>query len=278
MRRRTVVTFTTAVLVASLAACSGGSGGSGSAGASGSGGGSKPSQSSAPKVVNALSIIERASSSTSSLKSAHISSTSEIGGKSTTMEGDVRYHPTEMSLTVSVAGQSLHEVLAGKTLYLKLPASAGVPGGKAWMSMSLTQMAKLTGLSLDSLLNSSSADQSVQLLRASQDLKVVGQETVDGVSTQHLRGTVDVQKALDALTTKGATAQKQSLSSIVKSLGMKDAHVDLWVNAQNVPIKMHETYTSSLGAGETTMHITKINQPVSIKAPAASQVQPFPSK
>ena len=39
---------------------------------------------------------------------------------------------------------------------------------------------------------------------------------------------------------------------------------------------MVETYTSKLGDGSSTIHLTKLNQPVHIVAPKASLVQQFP--
>ena len=128
----------------------------------------------------------------------------------------------------------LSEVLVGKTLYMKLPASAGLGSAKPWFSVSVAQMSKLTGLDLDALLNKTSSDQTIELLKQAQDLKLVGSETVDGQNAQHLTGTVDIQKALAALSAQGASAQKDTLSNLVKQVGMTTAHVDIWVNAQQV--------------------------------------------
>ena len=38
---------------------------------------------------------------------------------------------------------------------------------------------------------------------------------------------------------------------MVKSSRDDDTHIELWVNAQNIPVKFVETYTSKLGAGST---------------------------
>jgi hypothetical protein len=261
-----------AVATIGLAACSSGSGAA-KTGSSGGSGGSGGVSSSAPASVNALALVTAAGRSSQALHSAHIHTVSTLAGKTTTTDGDIAFGPTRLRLAVDSATGKTTEVVVGSTIYLQLPQSAGT-GSKKWFSLSVARMSKVLGIDFNTLLNNATPDQMVQLMSKAGDLKYVGSEDVGGVSTRHLAGTVDLSKALGEL---GATSSGgKTLTTLIQSLGVKDSHIDLWVNAQNVPVKTYETYTSKLGAATTTQTITKINAPVTITAPPASDVQAFP--
>jgi hypothetical protein len=259
--RRTAVAMSAAVLAAvSLTACSGGT--------------KAPTAGTPPlvKAVDALALVKKAGDTGQTLKSAHLETTTVLAGKTTTVTGDISYRPVELQESVVLAGTTVQEVLVGKAFYIKTPVAASP--GKPWVTISVARMSKLIGIDLNSLLNNSRPDQTVQLLSASGDLKVVGTETVNGMSTQHLSGTVDLDKAMAQIS--GSSPAYKSIEAMVKSAGITDTHIELWVNEQNIPVKFTETYTSKLGAGSTTMTLTKLNQPVHIVAPKASQVTQFP--
>jgi hypothetical protein len=269
VRRRTTLVLTSAAVCAvALAGCSGSS-----SGGSTSGGASTPSgsSSSAGTAVNAAALVNGASHSSSKLKSAHITTTSVLGGKTTSFTGVIAYHPTRLDFRIGVAGKELREVLVNNVMYIKVPGGTGA-GSKPWIGVGIKQISQLSGIDLDSLLNNANADQTVQLLAKSSDVKFVGNETVGGVSTRHLSGTVDVDKVFAALNATEKSSQK-TLQSMVDQLGVKDSHIDLWVNSDDIPVKVVQTYTSKLGAGSSTMLLTGLNAPVTIKAPPASQVQ-----
>jgi hypothetical protein len=275
MRRRTAAVLGSVALCSIvLAGCSGGSSGGDSGGATGAAKTGAGSTTSPTTAVNASALVSGASHATSKLKSAHIKTVTELGGKTTNFSGTIAYHPTQLDFQVDVAGQQLRELLVDDTFYIKLPAAAGA-GTKPWVSVPIKQISKLSGIDLDSLLNNANADQTVTLLAKSGDLKLVGNETVNGVSTRHLSGTVDISKYFSALGAVEKTKQK-TLQAMVQQLGVKDSHIDLWVNGDDVPVKTVQTYTSKMGAGKSTMELTDINAPVHIKAPAASLVQRYP--
>ena len=265
MRRRTTALLSLALCATTLAACSGGKGGTAAPA-------SDHSASPAP-AINAAALVSQASHSSNVLKSAHITTTTVIGGKTSTISGDVAYHPTRLDLTIDTGAQKLREILVGNTFYIKLPPAAGAP--KPWVSVSVKKISALTGIDLDSLLNNASANQSVQLLGKASNVKYVGTDQVNGVSARHLAGTVDVDKVFAALSATEKTQQKQ-LQSLVASLGMKNNTIDLWVNDMNIPIKVVQSYDSKLGPGSSTMFLTDLDGPVAVKAPPASQVGQFP--
>lgn len=267
-RRRTAAVLTSAAVCAlALSGCS-----SGSTAKTSSGGAAKPSgSSSTSSAVNAASLVSQASHSSSRLKSAHIKTTSTLGGKTTDFSGVIAYHPTRLDFQIGVAGKQLREVLVDNVFYIKMPPGSGT-GPKQWIAVGIKQISQLSGIDLDSLLNNANADQTVQLLTKSSDLTYAGTETVSGVSTKHLSGTVDLDKVFAALDTQEKSSQK-TLQSMVQQLGVKNSHIDLWVNSDNIPVKVVQTYTSKLGPGSSTMLLTDLDAPVVIKAPPAAEVQ-----
>jgi hypothetical protein len=271
LHRRTAAVLTAAAVGAlALAGCS-----SGSTAKTSSDGATKPSSSgssTAPvNAVNVAALVSQASHSSTRLKSAHITTTSTLGAKTTDFSGVIAYHPTRLDFQIGVAGKQLREVLVDNVFYIKMPAGSGT-GTKPWIAVGIKQISQLSGIDLDSLLNNANADQTVQLLTKSSDLTYVGTETVSGVSTKHLSGTVDLDKVFAALDTQEQSAQK-TLQSMVQQLGVKNSHIDLWVNGDNIPVKVVQTYTSKLGPGSSTMLLTYLDAPVVIKAPPAAEVQ-----
>jgi hypothetical protein len=268
-RRTAAVLLSVVVSAGALGACS-----SGSSPAASSGGASSSSSSpSTSKAVDAAAVISQASHSSSVLKSARITTTSVLQGKTTTISGQVGYHPTRLDLTVKTAGQELREILVANTFYIKLPPSAGSP--KPWVSVSVKKISALAGIDLDSLLNNANADETVQLLTKSADVKYVGTESVGGVQARHLSGTVDIAKYLAALPSAEQGKQK-NLQTMVDSLGVKNNKIDLWVNDKDIPLKVVQSYDSKLGPGTSTMLLTDLDGPVTVKAPPAAQVGQFP--
>src|SRR4051794_33269563 len=115
--RRTTALLSIALCATALGACSsGGTSGTAAPGAT---------HSSSPQAVDAAALVSQASHSSDALKSAHITTTSVIGGKTSTISGVIAYHPTRIDLTVDAGGQKLREILVGKTFYIKLPAGTG---------------------------------------------------------------------------------------------------------------------------------------------------------
>lgn len=272
-RRRSVLALTASATLATLlvAGCSGGSshGGSGAGPSASSSSSSSDGGSGVSAAVNAAALVRAASASSGKLRSAHITTTSQIGGTKTTFSGVIGYHPTRLDFRIGVAGKQLREVLVDNVFYVKVP---GGVGSKPWVSVGIKQISQLTGIDLDSLLDNANADQTVSLLTKASDVRLVGTETVGGVSTRHLSGTVDLDRVFAALDAQEKSQQK-TLQSMVEQLGIKDNHIDLWVNADDIPVKVVQTYTSNLGPGSSTMLLTGLNAPIHVTAPPAAQVQ-----
>lgn len=295
MRRRTAALALAVCLSGSVGACSLGTDsgraappdlslGSVQAGASptasSSASSSATSTSPTPATGLAAELAQRASHSTATLRSARLTMSSVVGDTRMTMSGQIGYHPVRLDVTASVkasAGGSvrtvrIREILVGQTMYLRV---SGLGGAKPWHSLSLRQLSQFSGIDLKSLLNNTNADPSVRMLTRSADLKLVGVETVGGVRTRHLAGTVDLDAVFAAMPASERTAVA-TLRDMMDQLGVADMRIELWVNSADVPVKLVQSYQTSLGPARTTMYLTHLNARTSISAPPRSQVQPFP--
>jgi hypothetical protein len=206
--------------------------------------------------------------------------TSVVGGTRMTMSGQIAYRPVGLDVTASVkipAGGSartvrMREILVGQTMYLRI---AGLGGAKPWHSLSLSRLSEFSGLDLKALMNNANAQPSVRMLTRAADLRLVGVETVGGMRTRHLAGTVDLDAVFAAMPASEQAAVA-TLRDAMDQLGVADLRIELWVNRDDVPVKLVQSYQTSLGPARTTMYLTHLNAPTSISAPPRSQVQRFP--
>lgn len=180
---------------------------------------------------------------------------------------------------ISFGGQSLpggmRTILLGDTLYLKMDMLRSVTGeGKPWVKVDLTEAGRQSGLNFKELL--AQAQQydlanSVKMLTASKDVKVVGTETVGGTETTHYSGTFPVEEALKQLP---AEQQEQMRGQMAD---LKDMKFDAWIDDQGLPRKITMDGTAGENGISTTMQFRDFNKPVSISEPPADQVGELPS-
>ncbi|WP_067466574.1 LppX_LprAFG lipoprotein [Actinomadura macra] len=183
---------------------------------------------------------------------------------------------------MSVGGQSMpgmKQVLVGRTMYMKVPALSQFGGGgaaaKPWIKISLDELGKKSGMSIDQLLQQSQQMDPVQntkMLTASKDVREVGKETVNGVQTTHYTGTYRLEDALSKLPAE----QQQQLRKNSGRLGTDAMAFDLWVDDQQLPRKMSmKSGQTSDGTMNLTMSYHDFGKPVQVSAPPADQVADF---
>ncbi len=116
-------------------------------------------------------------------------------------------------------------------------------------------------------------DRANDLLR-SKDVRLVGEETLDGQKTKHLSGTVTLEQ-MRASAASGDPATKESRERSVKTLeqqGIKDMVVDLWVDGTNHTKQVRTQGKGTKGALDVTIKLLDFNKPADVTAPPADQV------
>jgi hypothetical protein len=205
------------VSVALLTGCGDdGAGGAGSADRSASPG--QP-QSSPAQVVQATN------KKTTQAKTARIklATTVAAGANSETITGsgvlDLQDGTSRMRL--GQGGQQLEQRIVNQVLYQKPPAASGqLPEGKSWMKVDLQRLNRSQGTGGPAMSDPANSFAYTKSL-SEKDVRKVGEETVNGVSTTHYRVDLDLAKLAE-----GDSAQERELRA---QLG-DDVPVDLWID------------------------------------------------
>jgi len=278
MRHTRTLCLAAAVTAATfgLAACGGATTGSSSKSAA-------SAQSAPPmaSVADAMALVTKQSSAYTSMKMTMTEVVPKMGTISST--GSLSTRPLAMDLTVSdpqftqsLGTGSVRMLLSGDVMYMDMGAKGAQElGGKQWMKLDLSSLGA-SGQAMSQMMNQSSAQSpasTVQLLTSSGDIRRVGQETVDGVPTTHYTGVVDIKKLLTQ-ETKGSSVGSTELKTLLSEqsgLGLTTENVDLWVNAQNLPVRVHETAQTSTGPLDVTVDYSDFSTaPLTPALPPAS--------
>lgn len=250
-------------MVVSLTACAGNSG------------------STANMKLSAAEIVQQVSLKTANVDTFKVDVTGggTAGQKSGTahLTGQFRLRPTVgAAITVDASGTGISAanvqvVLLGDTIYVKSPMLSAVDGGKPWLKIStqgaggqsfagaLQQAEQINPASLTKMFTSSS------------DVHKVGTETIDGVSTTHLAGSVKIADALTKLDVKSRANTKD----LYGKLGTRQLNFDVWVGGDSLPRKISGKSAASDGSVNFTAVFSNYGSAVNIAAPPAGDIGTF---
>ncbi len=190
--------------------------------------------------------------------------TTQIGG----IQGDrltgtivAKLKPTlqvAANLRLAAAGQSsqVKEIITGTALYLST-ATLTRHLGKPWAKIDLSALKGPRG---------------AEMLTLSKNARVVGTQTVGGVPTTELAGSLN---AAEALKMRPASFRK-FLAPALRALGNSTIRFHVWIDGQDRIRKMTSIATVGGQTIHTTLTVTSLNQPVHITLPPASQTATLP--
>ena len=116
-------------------------------------------------------------------------------------------------------------------------------------------------------LQSNNFTNQVQLFAGAKNTRVVGTQTVDGVTTTEYTGSLTAAAALKEL----PASFRQALAPELQALGNSPVYFQEWVDGRHHVRKMTEVETVNGDTVHTTINITAIDQPVNVTLPPASQ-------
>lgn len=99
----------------------------------------------------------------------------------------------------------------------------------------------------------------------------MGPEKVDGVQTQHYKGTLsfeemlDVNKSFDTLSEK----EREEVVANMEKAGLKGYDTEVWVNEDNYPAKMVVGMKLPQGTMNMTAHYSDYGAAAQVEAPPA---------
>ncbi|MER7865778.1 hypothetical protein ABTZ90_01680 [Streptomyces cellulosae] len=291
--KRAGVCLTAAAVVVGLAGCQDGDGGADK-------GGKKAGASSgAQSRTEAAEVLQAAFKKTSEAKSSKIRMTVETSGAAAEagtveMSGVQGWDPAVMDVTMKggafAAGgaggpEQIRMIMLDGVVYMDLgEEQAAQMDGKRWMKMDFKAVADASGdpqvrKQVTGGLENMNQDpaQQLALLLESPSLKHVGPEKVDGVEAQHYKGTLSFEEMVDANTSFDLLSKKErdELVAMAEKSGMKGYDTEIWVNEDDLPVKMVVGMTMAQGSMTMTSHFSDYGAKADVQAPPAGDTVDF---
>ncbi|MFI6419992.1 hypothetical protein ACIBG6_21650 [Streptomyces sp. NPDC050842] len=242
-------------------------------------------------------VIQAAYEKTSAAKAAKVKMTMSMtgaGADSGTAEltGVQGWDPAVMDITMkgsmlSAAGagaggdapEQVRMIMLDNVMYMDMGAKqAAEMDGKRWMKLDLTAAAEASGdkalqKQMTGGLESMNQDpaQQLALLLDSPNLKHVGAEKINGMETQHYKGTLTVEQMLKAGDSSKLLPKEDydKLLANVKKMGMKGYDTEVWVNGDGYPARMDIGMTMAEGSMQMRADYSDYGTQAAVQAPPA---------
>lgn len=277
-KRAGVATLSAAALVAGLAGCNDGD-----------------AKAVGKALGDPLQALTAAYEKTSAAKSAKVTMTMSIegaGAESGTIEmtGVQGWAPASMDITMKGsmlsagdpdAPEQMRMVMLDNVMYMDMgEKQAAEMDGKRWMKLDMKAAAaesgdkalqkQLTG-GLDNM-NQDPAQQ-LALLLDSPDLKHVGAEKVNGMETEHYKGTLTFEQMLAANESSKLLSKEEhdKLIENVRKTGLKGYDTEVWVNKDGYPARMDIGMEMAEGKVQIRADYSDYGTKSAVEAPPASE-------
>ncbi|MCG0286760.1 DUF1396 domain-containing protein [Streptomyces sp. PSAA01] len=155
--------------------------------------------------------------------------------------------------------------------------AAGELNGKSWLKLDLSALGEkatsgLGGGSLSRQADKNPVDDSA-FLSGADDVKRVGEETIDGVRTTHYRGTITLAQMRESLKDEDAATRKRREKSLgeYEKMGVDRLSMDMWIGQDGHTKRFRMRGEGDKGPLDMTITFSGLNEPVTVKAPPANQ-------
>jgi len=218
--------------------------------------------------TEATASLQNAAAKTEKSKSLAFKMEMAVQGRQVTGEGELSYGPPlAMSMTMDMPPLgTIESRLVGNVQYVKMPPRAQGSVGKPWIKLDLAQVAEAAGIDTSQLtkqLENCDPAKQIKMLLAGGNLRVVGEETIDGVKTVHYAGTVPLDDYLDQVPAATRAKAKANLDKA----GVKEIATELWVDEQYQPRRVE----LAMGEVDIRTTYTDYGKPVNVVAPPAAE-------
>ncbi|MBD0710014.1 MULTISPECIES: hypothetical protein [unclassified Streptomyces] len=261
----------------------------------------KPAKAQAQGPEDTSKVIQTAYKKTSAAKSAKVRMTMEMpaaagGGGTLEMTGVQGWDPAVMDITYKGAmldggdgtgPKEMRMIMRDNVMYMDMGAAqAAEMDGKRWMKMDLKALTdaagggdKGLGKSMTGGLENMNQDpaQQLALLLQSPDLKHVGAEKVDGVETQHYKGTLTLDQMLAANKSFEAFSEEERTKMVegVKKAGVTAYDTQVWVGEDGYPVRMDVGVKTKEGSMKMAAHYSDYGTKSDVQAPPAKDTVDF---
>ncbi|MGW3391340.1 hypothetical protein [Streptomyces cinereoruber] len=291
--KRAGVVLTAAAVVTGLAGCQGDGGGEGEKKAAAPAPATTPAAPRTQTLGEATKVIRAAYTKTAEAKSAKVRMTVSVtglGAESGTAEmtGVQGWNPAVMDVTMKgslfTAGdpdapEQTRMIVLGDVTYLDMGTEkAAERDGKRWMKLDMKAAAEASDdptakHRMSGGLGNMNQDPSQQLalLLDSPDLKHVGAEKINGMETQHYKGTLSFEQMLKANKASELIPEKEydALIAAVKLAGLKGYDTEVWVNEDGYPARMNVDMSMGVGSMKLRADYSDYGAATTVEAPPA---------
>lgn len=199
---------------------------------------------------------------------------------------DNEHKRVDMTMDLGMLGGEMQLLMDGGVVYMRSPAFQDA--GTEWVSMDPSKMDPATAAQFGGF-GTGTTDPSayVGLFAGVFDVKASGEQDLNGVSTTHYVGTIDLKRVLkgfsDVVGEDADKATRKQLKEVVKqfeSLGIdQKIPFEIWIDGEGLPRRQRITMDFGKlvpGAEEASMEMTvdfsDFGKPVNITIPNPSEV------
>ncbi|MFG2526670.1 hypothetical protein [Streptomyces sp. NPDC048516] len=233
----------------------------------------------APGSINATPVaaVQKAVDKGTGLNSVSYRLSGRVPGQGT-VDGKVSFsmRPRAIDMRMKASGGKeegeFSVRLVGDAVYLGGGGKATAAlGGKHWIKFAMK--GKGAG-PLGGMQQQADQDPAAQasLLSQSDDVKKVGEETVDGVRTSHYAGVVEVADLLDKQGAKSGldAERRKKVIEQYQQLGVSKLTLDMWVGPGDRTVKFRERAQTAQGPLDVAIRFFGVNKPVTVQVPPAA--------
>jgi hypothetical protein len=173
-------------------------------------------------------------------------------------------------------------VFEGLVMYMRMPfLTRLIPGGRPWLKLDLEEAGRQAGVDLAALSQVGQSDPTqylTYLSGASDDVREVGRQSIDGVPTTHYHAEIDLGKVLEQAPASVRERAQASIEQLQDMLADDTMPVDVWIDRRGLPRRMSSSYEMKVPDSEDTfdirysVEIGDYGIRVRVKPPPASQV------
>jgi len=178
--------------------------------------------------------------------------------------GDFKNRPApgsgsfSLSIDAGATPVQVKTVLDGTTMYLSSPVlSTLLPKGKTWGSVDLRKAARLEGIDLGQI-SESSPSNVLTMIASTGSVTKLGTGTVDGVKATHYRATIDLSKVPG-----GAKLEQQT--------GATTEPYDVWIGPNDMVVRVTENTKLDGATSSTTIELSRFGEPVVVQVPSSAE-------
>ncbi|MET8295521.1 DUF6612 family protein [Streptomyces sp. NPDC001272] len=216
--------------------------------------------------------LEKVKKKSEEITSLRYTMTGTSEGQQVNAEASMRLKPSvamSMKMTAPGEDQAVEIRLLDGTMYMG--------SDNQWLKFDLKSADPAAAKQLDSLSAGGSGENPGDRageLKDAKDLKVVGDETIDGVQTRHVSGTVTVEQMRASLATATPEAKERQEKSLQKleGAGIRSMNLDMWIDGSDHTKQVRTRAEATKGPLDMTFKFLDLNKPVDVAAPPADQV------